>query len=192
EALQELRKAVATNPSNALAQFRIGQTLLFQGKYEEALSALRSVPKKVNPALIGHQIAFALFNLGRKEEASSTLEQFLRDYPEDNGGLFTSVQAIIAASVGEERIAEEKIESAIERGKGFGHFHHTAYHIACAYALMRKPDPALKWLAAAAEDGFPCYPSSSAIPICKIFARTLASSPSWKSCASSGRATGAY
>ena len=55
-------------------------------------------------------------------------------------------------------MAEDKIKSAVERGKGFGHFHHTAYHIACAYALMNKPEQAIKWLEAAAEDGFPCYP----------------------------------
>ena len=66
------------------------QTLNFQGKYEQALTVLRAIPQEVNPALVGHQIAWALFNLGRKEEASATLEQFLRDYPEDNGGLFTS------------------------------------------------------------------------------------------------------
>ena len=53
---------------------------------------------------------------------------------------------------------EEKIKSAIEKGKGFGHFHHTAYHIACAYALMNKPAEAVKWLETAADDGFPCYP----------------------------------
>lgn len=48
--------------------------------------------------------------------------------------------------------------SAIERGKGYGHFHHTAYHIACAYARMSKPEQAMKWLEVAAQDGFPCYP----------------------------------
>ncbi len=32
EALEELQRAVATNPSNSLAQFRIGETFLFQGK----------------------------------------------------------------------------------------------------------------------------------------------------------------
>ena len=158
EALQESNKAVASNPNNNLAQFRIGQTLNFQGKYEEALSVLRALPQKVNPALVGHQIAWALFNLGRTEEASATLEQLLRDYPEDSGGLFTSVQAVLAASAGQERRAEDKIKSAVERGKGFGHFHHTAYHIACAYALMNKPEQAIKWLEVAAEDGFPCYP----------------------------------
>jgi tetratricopeptide (TPR) repeat protein len=158
EALQELQKAVATNPSNTLAQFRVGQTLLFQGKYEEGLSVMRSVPEEANPSLFGYHIALALFHLGRKEEASTTLDHFLREHPEDNGGLFTSVQAILAASAGEERLAEDKIQLAIERGKGFGHFHHTAYHIACAYALMGKPEQTVNWLVAAAENGFPCYP----------------------------------
>ena len=87
EALQESREAVATNPNNNLAQFRIGQTLNFQGKYEEALSVLRVIPQEANPALVGHQVAWALFNLGRREEASATLKQLLKDYPEDSGGL---------------------------------------------------------------------------------------------------------
>jgi len=158
EALQESQKAVATNPNNNLAQFRIGQTLNFQRKYEEALSVLRAMPQEVNPALVGHQIAWALFNLGKREEALATLEQLLKDSPQDTGGVFTSVQAVLAASAGQEGMAEEKIKSAVEKGKGFGHFHHTAYHIACAYALMNKPEPAIKWLETAADDGFPCYP----------------------------------
>ena len=158
EALQELEKAIAVNPSNSLARFRVGEIYFFQGKHEQALTALRNVPTDVNPALIGHQIVFALFNLGRKEEASATLDQFLKDYPEDNRGLFTSLQAVLAASAGQNRLSGDKIKLAIERGKGFGHFHHTAYHIACAYALMKNSDQAIKWLEQAANDGFPCFP----------------------------------
>ena len=158
EAVQESQKAIAINPNNNLAQFRIGETLNFQGKYEQALTVLRGLPHDVNPALVGHQIALAQFNLGRKAEASSTIEQFLKDYPEDNRGLFTSLEAVLAASAGQERKAEDAIRLAVERGKGFGHFHHSAYNIACAYALMNKPDQAIKWLEVAAEDGFPCYP----------------------------------
>ena len=157
EALDELKKALATNPSNNLARFRVGEVLLFQGKHEQALAALRNVPADANPALVGHQIVFALFSLGRKEEAAATIEKFLKDYPADNRGLFTSLQAILAASDGQHREAEEKIQSAIERGKGFGHFHHTAYHIACAYAIMNKHEQAIKWLESVANDGFPCY-----------------------------------
>jgi TolB-like protein/Tfp pilus assembly protein PilF len=158
EALEESHLAVTTNPNNNLAQLRIGQTLNLQGKYDQALSVLQALPKEVNPPLVGHQMVWALFNLGRKEEASATVEQFLRDYPEDNGGLFTSLQAVLEASAGQERRAEANIKLAIERGKGFGHFHHTAYYIACAYALMNKPEQAIKWLEVAAGDGLPCYP----------------------------------
>lgn len=140
EALKESQEAITINPNNTLAQLRIGQTLNLQGKYEQALSVLRAIPQEVNPALVGHQIAWALFNLGRKEEASLTLAQLLKDYPEDTGGVFTGVQAVLLASAGQTGAAEQKIKLAVAKGKGFGHFHHTAYYIACAYALMNKPD----------------------------------------------------
>jgi len=53
---------------------------------------------------------------------------------------------------------EAKVRLAVEKGRGFGHFHHTAYHLAVAYALIKNPDQAIKWLEDAASDGFPCYP----------------------------------
>jgi TolB-like protein/Tfp pilus assembly protein PilF len=158
EALQQFERAVAINPSNTLARFHVGETLLFQSKYEQGLTALRSVPREVNPALVGYQTPIALLHLGRREEAAAILEESLRDYPEDNGGLFTSVQALVAALASEKDTAEDKIRTAIEKGEGFGHFHHTAYNIACAYSLMNKPEQAIKWLQEAADDGFPCYP----------------------------------
>ncbi len=158
EALRELDRALAVNPHNSLAVFRVAETILFQGKYEQALSGLHKIPEDTNRALVGHQIVWALFNLGRKEEAVVELERFLKDFPDDNRGLFTSLQAMLAASAGQEQIAEEKIRIAVENGKGFGHFHHTAYFIACAYALMNKPEQAVTWLESAAENGFPCYP----------------------------------
>jgi len=158
-ALQELQKAVAANPTNNLAQSRIGETLLFQGKYEQALTALRKSPREVNPPLIGSTLAVALLHLGRRDEAAATVEEFLKDYPGDTDvGLFTSIQALLAALDGAENKAEDKIRSAMERGKGFGHFHHTAYNIACAYAVMKKAGPAIERLQAAADGGFPCYP----------------------------------
>jgi serine/threonine protein kinase/Tfp pilus assembly protein PilF len=158
ESLRESQKAINTNPTNNLAQFRIGETLNFQGKYEQGLVALRGIPAQTNPELVGQQVVWALFNLGRKEEAASKLEQLLKDHPEDNRGLLTSLQAILAASAGQQKVAEEKINLAISRGKGFGHFHHTTYYIAVAYALMNKTEEAMKYLEATANDGFPCYP----------------------------------
>lgn len=155
---KEAKEAVLTNPNNNLAVYRIAQTLAFQGQYQESLAVLRGIPERVQPSLVGYQTAWALFNLGKKEEAAAKIVELLTHYPKDSGGLFNSVQAVLAASVGDERTMHAKIKLAIEKGKGFGHFHHTAYHIATAFALINKPQQATHWLEAAADDGFPCYP----------------------------------
>jgi TolB-like protein/Flp pilus assembly protein TadD len=158
EALRQLEKAFAVNPSNMLARFHVGETLLFQSKYEQALTVFHGLPREANPALVGYQAPVALLHLGRTQEAAAMLEQSLKDYPADSAGVLTSVQALIAALAGDEITAERKIRSAVEKGKGFGHFHHTAYNIACTYSLINKSDQAIKWLQAAADDGFRCYP----------------------------------
>jgi eukaryotic-like serine/threonine-protein kinase len=156
--LDELQKALAVNPGNNNARMRTGIDLLYQGKYERALAILDSIPRETNPPIWNFQTAWALFHLGRKDEAATIVEQYLKNYPKDEGGIVTSMKAILAAAAGNKREAEEAIKSAEEIGKGFAHFHHTAYNIACAYALMNKPEQAVKWLQAAADDGFPCYP----------------------------------
>jgi TolB-like protein/DNA-binding winged helix-turn-helix (wHTH) protein/tetratricopeptide (TPR) repeat protein len=158
DALRESEEAAFTNPNNNLAVYRRAQTFVFQGKHEQALAILLTIPRDVNPSLIGYQTAWVLFNLGRNEEASAMIDQLLGAYPEDDGALFISMQAVLAASAGEERKAHERIELAIQTGKGFGHFHHAAYHIAIAFALMNNAEKAVEWLEFAAMDGFPCYP----------------------------------
>ena len=103
-------------------------------------------------------MAWALLNLGRKDEAAAMIEESLHKHPEDTGGAVHSLSAMLSAAAGDERGAEDKIRVAQEKGKGYIHFHHTAYNIACAYALMNKPELAVEWLQDAAEDGLPCYP----------------------------------
>src|SRR5260370_35278847 len=53
--------------------------------------------------------------------------------------------------------AEADIRSAIHVGKGFGHFHRTAYSIAAVYSVLGDLDKAQEWIENAANDGFPCY-----------------------------------
>jgi hypothetical protein len=55
-------------------------------------------------------------------------------------------------------LAERKIQEAIAKGKGYQHFHHIAYAVGSANALLTRHDKALQFLRMAAEDGFPCYP----------------------------------
>jgi DNA-binding winged helix-turn-helix (wHTH) protein/TolB-like protein/Tfp pilus assembly protein PilF len=154
----EIQKAVAINPANFGARFRVGVNLLYQSNYEQALAAFREATK-FNPQQIwGYQTAWALFQIGRKDEAAAIVEESLMKYPEDEGGSLTSFEAILAASNGNRSKAEAKIKRAEASNEDYSHFHHTAYAIASAYALLRKPELALKWLQMAADDGFPCYP----------------------------------
>ncbi len=155
---EEIERALAINPANTLARFRIGVINTYRGKYEEALAVFKTIPHETTPAVWTRAWADALIHLGRSEEASEIVEEYLRTYPTDEGGNVTSVKALLLARAGRERKAEETIQRAVEIGKGFGHFHHTAYNIASAYALLNKPEPAIKWLQIAADDGFPCYP----------------------------------
>ncbi|MDX6497464.1 MAG: eukaryotic-like serine/threonine-protein kinase [Blastocatellia bacterium] len=154
----EIEKAVSINASNTLARFRFGVIDMYRGKYEDANAVFKSTPLKSNPSLWAYQSATALFRLGRTEEANQLLDEYLQNYPHDEGGVGTSVRAMMLAKAGKFREAEAAIQRALEIGRGFGHFHHTAYNIASAYALMNQPALAIKWLQNAADDGFPCYP----------------------------------
>jgi tetratricopeptide (TPR) repeat protein len=154
----ELKQALAINPSDTLARFRLGSINVCRGKYEEALAVLKTVPREANAAIVDRATADSLLHLGRFQEASDVVEDYLKNNSTDEGGNVTSVKAILLAKAGKQRETEEMIQRAIEIGKGFQHFHHTTYNLAAAYALMNKPDEALKWLQFTADDGFPCYP----------------------------------
>ena len=155
---EEIKKALAINPGDTLARFRLGSINVNRGKYEEALAVLKTVPREADPAIVDRTTAVALFQMGRIQEASEIVEDYLKTYATDEGGNVTSVKAMILATAGKEREAEQIIQQAVNIGKGFTHFHHTTYNIASAYALMNKPDEALKWLEFTADNGFPCYP----------------------------------
>src|SRR6266404_6503656 len=158
KAWEEFERALAINPANTLARFRFGVIDMYRAKFDDALAFFNSTPMDKNPSLWAFQKATVLFRLGRNEEAAALVDEFLTTNPKDEGGGGTSVKAMMLAKDGKVTQAEEAIRHAIEIGKGFGHFHHTAYNIASAYALLDKPDDAIKWLQVAADDGFPCYP----------------------------------
>ena len=154
----ELEKALAINPGNTLARYRFGVIHMCRGEYEDALGIFKSTPLENNPSLWTSQMTTALFRLGRIEEADEMIDAFLKKYPKDEGGAVTSVSAMILAKAGDARGAEDAIARSIAAGRNYGHFHHTAYNIASAYALLNRPAEAVKWLEETADDGFPCYP----------------------------------
>jgi eukaryotic-like serine/threonine-protein kinase len=158
KALEEFRKVLALDPGNRLAEHRMAVVLVYQGKYEEGLRILRTVPREFNPSIVTYHFAWTLILSGRSEEASTVIEDYLRTNPQDPGRVVTGARALLRAKAGDKRGAEEDIKRAEQLGQGFGHFHHTAYSIAEAYALLRQPSLAVAWLRRAVDDGLPCYP----------------------------------
>ena len=154
---EEIKKAVAVDPLNTGIRYRVGINLLYQGKYEESLSMMRD-SQKFMPSLWAFQTSFALQHMGRHQEAQERIDEVLKTGPPDRSGSLTSMQALLAAHVGDAPVAERKIQEAVAKGRGYQHFHHVAYAVASAYALLNKPGPALQYLRMAADDGFPCYP----------------------------------
>jgi non-specific serine/threonine protein kinase len=155
--LQEAQKVAAIDPISVRPQVQIGNALLWQGRYEEALTVWQRIPEGALPSVVGPHLAWILFQLGRKEEASAKIAQLLKTYPQDSGGAIVGLRALLLAADGRICDAEKSIQSAA-KNKDFGHFHHTAYWIACAYARMNKPEDTIHWLQEAADNGFPCYP----------------------------------
>jgi tetratricopeptide (TPR) repeat protein len=154
----EIAKTLEINSGNTLARFRYGVIDLYRGKYEDAYEFFNSTPPEQATSLQAFQLATALFKLGRTGEADKLIDQYLSDNPTDEGGAGTSVKAMILASEGKTVDAFAAIHSAEEMGRDFGHFHHTAYNIASAYAILKQPEKAVDYLQLAADDGLPCYP----------------------------------
>ena len=157
EAHKHVAKAVDLNPNNTMARFRIGAYLAWHCRFEEALGVLKTVPSDVSPMLIDRVMAEVLIQRGRTDDAKAIVDNYLGRHPTDEGGSLTSVKALLLAKEGKATEAEGMIDRAIEIGKHFGHFHHTAHNIASAYAAAKNHGEAVKWLEAAADDGFPCY-----------------------------------
>jgi len=154
---EEIKRAIALDPLNTGIRFRVGINLLYQGKYEESLVELRD-SEKFLPPFWAFQMSFALQHLGRQREAQEKIETLLKANPSDTGGSLTAMQAMLAADAGDVPLAEGKIQEAIAKGKGYQHFHHVAYAVASAYALLDRHDQAFQYLRTVADDGFPCYP----------------------------------
>ena len=66
-------------------------------------------------------------------------------------------RAVLLARLGRGGEVQHHIDEAVRLGSGVSHFHHAAYSIACAYALMGKTDLAMDWLQRTANDGMPAY-----------------------------------
>ncbi len=71
KAWDEVQKALAINPGNTLARYRLGVIDMCRAQYQQAFQIFNSTPLEQNPSLLGFYTSNALFRLGRNEEASA-------------------------------------------------------------------------------------------------------------------------
>lgn len=165
EAIRELQKTLAISPRDDNALRRIAEARAYQGRYAEALAILRQVLPESNRPLWTYETALVLLHLGRSDEGLALVQEYLSAHAEDRGGVVTSARAVWFATAGDAARAARDIQTAVQKGKGYIHFHHAAYHIALAYALLDEPDSAVQWLRRVADGGMPCYPLFARDPL---------------------------
>ena len=158
EAEVEIETALRLDPSKNIARLHKAVVQSYAGRYKEAVQGFRSLPRDLSSGLAGSTTAWCLLNLGRTDEASDLIQRLIVQVHSDTGGQLAGLNAMLFAISGDSPAAETSIAEAIEKGSGFGHFHHTTHFIADAYALMNQPEDAVRYLRMTADDGFPCYP----------------------------------
>jgi TolB-like protein/tRNA A-37 threonylcarbamoyl transferase component Bud32/tetratricopeptide (TPR) repeat protein len=157
DALVELHKAAAINPSESRAFSRIMEVYLFQGKPQLSIDERSRTPPRVTIPIMDFDHTWALIDLGRFEEAARTIRAGFADSNPGAAGLKHGVSALLAARQGNRPAAESEIRAALAGPHGFGHFHHVTFMIACAYSVLGDTAHAQEWMEKTAADGFPCF-----------------------------------
>jgi TolB-like protein/Tfp pilus assembly protein PilF len=148
QALKELRTNLDLDPTDLFPEERIASTHLAQQKLDSALAEFERIPGAYGSR------AQVLFSLGRRAEAFDVIAQ---QTTYSDTSFRASILAVLLAGSGRAREARRQIRIA-ETGARLSHFHHAAYNIAGAYALMGDHAAAVRWLRRTADEGFPCYP----------------------------------
>ena len=158
EAIQESVIALKLDPTGSLTPGNYAMSLLFNQQYHEALSVSEKSPEdEIWKAL-------SLLYLGNIQKSEHLMKELLKKMDRQifmavwDSSFIHSSYAVLLAKTGNHTAAEEHIRMTIEKDRGLGHYHHSEYNIASAYALMGKVKPAIEWVQRTGDHGFTCYP----------------------------------
>ena len=150
EALADYQMLREAGVAEAEDLMRVARIHLWRGETAAALREFREYAPET------WQIAIALNELGRSDEALAFVETELARRPRD--GDLHSTHALVLAGKKRHAEAELAIARAYEFGEESSHFHHSLFTVACAWAQMGNAQKAVEALVRVSREGMPCYP----------------------------------
>jgi len=154
EGLSELQRVLELSPGHAQARYHVGLCRYHQGHYAEALAISEAVAREAPASWIHYQTALCQIRLGRLDEAVSWADLMHRVVPGEV--LVHPIEGLVAAARGHEEDARAAVRRIVETRRGFGHYHHAQYDVACILARFGDAEEAVRWLRDAARSGYPC------------------------------------
>ncbi len=151
----EVREGRAASPENRVEQVRTqGVIALLSGRSAEAVPLLDEVRRLSDRPLSDSYLAQAYFYEGDRARAEAMLDTLSRS---SSASAVGRAQATLASFLAarDERARAEALLRDVTAGTYMDH--HVAYSIGAAYAQLGQNTEARKWLARAAQTGFPCY-----------------------------------
>ena len=154
ESQRDLAGVLAIDPVNAFVRLRVPRVLWQQQQFPAALATFardRQAGWKTNIP----EESLVLGYLGRANDGLRLLDE--KATSADTTGDVEAARGVLLARLG--RLAEARVNLARSEhlGGGRSHFHHAAFAIATAHAIMGEKAEALRWLERTAGDGMPAY-----------------------------------
>ena len=155
EAEREVHAARELNPENRVEPLEIlGAVSLFAGRTGEAAGHLSQVQDFSDSRIVKYLLGWTLYYQGERQRAEALLETMIDDEGPLPGNARATLAALRAArgATSDARALAQRVAAEPDL------IHHGAYGLGTAYAQLREPATALRWLSQAATTGFPCYP----------------------------------
>jgi tetratricopeptide (TPR) repeat protein len=155
EAESAVNEARQLNPGSRVEPLEIlGAIHLFAGHGSEAVRYLSEANVLSDSRIAKYLLGWASYYEGERQRAEAMLESMVSDEGPVPGNARATLAALRAArgATADARHLAEQVASEPDL------LHHAAYGLGTAYAQLRDPPTAVRWLSQAAASGFACYP----------------------------------
>jgi TolB-like protein len=147
--------AMAIAPDDLFAALHLGLCKYLVGDFESSRRMSEDIRKR-DPEThwIHYQLTMCHIQLGDLDAAQKALAFWSDAVPGDV--LHLPVAGILAALRGDQAAAERHVAATVAARRSFGHYHHAQYDLGCINAVLGRSGEAIRWVADAARNGFPC------------------------------------